>query len=169
MQEHLWPAIFVSEANLANLIAEIRAALDDAPRESRFIRTVHGFAYAFCGTAREILDAGSPTASGRVTCWLVSDTRQIPLVEGENLVGREPPAAVWIDSPSVSRRHARILIAGGEATLEDLGSKNGTFVRDERLGSPMRLADGAQIRFGSVTMTFRVWSAVGSTQTEVAR
>ena len=50
LQESLWPGTFVVEANLSNLVAEIRAALDDDVRHPRFIRTVHGFGYAFWGT-----------------------------------------------------------------------------------------------------------------------
>jgi pSer/pThr/pTyr-binding forkhead associated (FHA) protein len=66
----------------------------------------------------------------------------------------------------VSRRHAVIRIAGNEATIEDLGSKNGTFLRDERLDSPVRLADGDRVRVGSVELTFRALRTPGSTQTE---
>jgi pSer/pThr/pTyr-binding forkhead associated (FHA) protein len=53
----------------------------------------------------------------------------VSLHDGENVIGREEDAAAWIESASVSRRHARIVVSGGTATLEDLGSKNGTFLR----------------------------------------
>ena len=43
----LWGDTFVEEANLTVLVAEIRAVLDDRARSPRFIRTVHGFGYAF--------------------------------------------------------------------------------------------------------------------------
>ena len=59
---------------------------------------------------------------------LVSKRGDWLLAEGSNLVGRERDCAVRIDSPSVSRHHARILVIQGEATVEDLGSKNGTYV-----------------------------------------
>ena len=48
--------------------------------------------------------------------------------EGENVIGRDPRSSVWVDASGVSRRHARILVSGDAVTLEDLGSKNGTFV-----------------------------------------
>src|SRR4051812_9960825 len=54
LQERLWPDTFVAEANLSNLVAEIREALDDRARAPLFIRTAHGFGYAFCGTAASI-------------------------------------------------------------------------------------------------------------------
>ena len=61
------------------------------------------------------------------------------LGDGEHVLGRDPDLDLFLDSPGVSRRHALIRITGDEATLEDLGSKNGTFVADRRLDSPTRL------------------------------
>jgi pSer/pThr/pTyr-binding forkhead associated (FHA) protein len=97
--------------------------------------------------------------------WLVWETRQVPLTEGDNILGRAPDAAVWIDALGVSRHHARIIVEGGDATVEDLGSKNGTYVGAERVTAPCRLADGDQIRLGSVVITFRIPPPVGSTET----
>ena len=54
LQERLWPSTFVAEANLSNLVAEIRQALGDNARAPRFIRTVHRFGYAFCGEATTV-------------------------------------------------------------------------------------------------------------------
>ena len=51
LQQRLWPDTFVAEANLSNLIAEIREALGDRPRSPLFVRTAHRFGYAFCGEA----------------------------------------------------------------------------------------------------------------------
>src|SRR5262245_12033885 len=47
LHDRLWPGTFVVDANLPNLIGEIRRALDDNPHDSRFVRTVHRFGYAF--------------------------------------------------------------------------------------------------------------------------
>ena len=80
--------------------------------------------------------------------------------DGENVLGREPAAAVFIDDATVSRHHARIVIDRGRAVLEDLGSKNGTWLRghpDRRVARP--LVDGDEIRIGSVPMTFRCFAA----------
>lgn len=49
----LWPDTFVSEANLASLVKEIRAAIGDDARAPRFVRTVHRYGYAFSGTVTE--------------------------------------------------------------------------------------------------------------------
>ena len=49
IQERLWPDTFVSESSLTGLVAQVRKALDDDRRQERFLRTVHGFGYAFIG------------------------------------------------------------------------------------------------------------------------
>ena len=159
LQERLWPKTFVSEANLPILIAEIRGALGDTARKPTFIRTVHGVGYAFCGTASIAESRPGSAAVPSSPCWLVSKTRQVALHDGENVIGRDPAGDVWLDGRGVSRRHARILVQGTNATVEDLGSKNGTWVGKERLKSKRVLADGDQIRFGAVIVTFRLWSA----------
>jgi pSer/pThr/pTyr-binding forkhead associated (FHA) protein len=68
----------------------------------------------------------------------------------------------------VSRRHAIIRIAEGEATLEDLGSRNGTFVGKRRADGVITLNDGDAIRLGSVVLTLRVVLAPGSTKSAVS-
>ena len=49
----LWPDTFVSESALARLVTQLRASCGDDAQNPQFIRTVHGFGYAFCGDARE--------------------------------------------------------------------------------------------------------------------
>jgi DNA-binding winged helix-turn-helix (wHTH) protein len=164
LHEHLWPATFVSEANLASLIAEVREALEDPARHSRFIRTAHRFGYAFCGEETPAGDAAAPIELASF-CWLLKDGRRIPLRHGENILGREDDG-IRIDSATVSRRHARISISSGEALLEDLGSKNGTFVRGVRvLAAAVRLNDGDEVRTGSVVFRFRMTGPKGATAT----
>jgi len=165
LQELLWPGTFVVEANLSNLIADVRAALEDDVRHPRFIRTVHGFGYAFCGTVSSDPAAEAPLVAA-APCVLVRSGRLYPLAEGENVLGREGDAASWFDSTSVSRRHARIVVTGGKALLEDLASKNGTFLGDVRVSAPVPLADGAEIRLGSLQVTFRWTLAQPSTETQ---
>jgi DNA-binding winged helix-turn-helix (wHTH) protein len=162
--ERLWPTTYVSETSLATLIREILDALGDDARNPRCVRTVHRFGYAFCGAATEAPEIRPGPASTGLGCWLVWEAHQIPLHNGENILGRAPEAAAWLDSATVSRRHARIMISGNEATLEDLGSKNGTFVQDQPLTGPHVLADGDQIRVGSVVITFRIPESAESTE-----
>src|SRR5688572_29644776 len=138
--EHLWTEVFVSDASLHNLVAEIRAALGDNPRAPRYIRTVPRFGYAFQADARPAAqDIRSAQSSGP---RVVSGDREWLLADGSNLVGRDRSCAVCIDSPTLSRRHACIVIDGAGATLEDLGSKNGTYLNKHAVTQPVVLNDG---------------------------
>ena len=76
--------------------------------------------------------------------------RRYVLSAGVNTVGREPNSTVCINDPSVSRGHARITIEDGQATIEDLKSKNGTQVMGEPITSPRLLNDGDELEFGHV-------------------
>jgi DNA-binding winged helix-turn-helix (wHTH) protein len=164
--EQLWPATYVSETSLATLIREVRDALGDDARNPRYVRTVHRFGYAFCGgvTGEPRIEPDTPLAG--LGCWLVWESKQIPLTTGENILGREPEATACLDAATVSRRHARIVILGSEATLEDLGSKNGTYLRGARITAISKLVDGDEIHVGSAVVRFRMTSAGGSTATQ---
>jgi DNA-binding winged helix-turn-helix (wHTH) protein len=162
LQERLWPDTFVSEANLASLAAEVRQAIGEKSRSAHLLRTVYGFGYAFSGATANAEDTGR-TSARRRHC-LNDAKREIDLVEGENIVGRDVDAAVLIDDPTVSRHHARIVVAGALATVEDLGSKNGSFLEGKRLRKPNALKSGNIVKFGSVLMTFRTYSPEESTE-----
>jgi DNA-binding winged helix-turn-helix (wHTH) protein len=161
LHQRLWPSTFVSEATLASLIAELREALGERGREARFIRTVHGFGYAFSAAASE----GRAPEPRRLTHWIVYDGRETSLEEGGHVFGRDADAAFPLNSSTVSRQHAKITITSESATLEDLGSKNGTFLRGEAVTSPTPLADGDRIRIGDCELVFRTLTAAGSTDT----
>jgi len=166
IHEHLWPGTFVSAANLANLVAELRAALGDDARASRILRTVPRFGYAFAANA----SAKAPAVrSAPFTCRLVWGPREIALDPGENLIGRERDSVVWIDDVSVSRRHARISVDDSGATVEDLGRKNGTFLSGRRIEKPARLADKDAIKIGPASMVFRLFKRTGSTASTVGK
>lgn len=168
LHRHLWPDTYVSDASLAMVVAELRAALGESAREPRHIRTVHRHGYTFQGEAR-VVPASAPAAEpAATTYWLATSSGRIPLLPGENLVGRDPHGRVWLDSPSVSRRHARIQVDDGRVTVEDLDSKNGTHIGDRIVTSPVALLDGDELSFGSVSATFRALS-VDPTQTEKDR
>lgn len=164
LQERLWPDTFVVEKNLVNLIAEIRQSLGDDPTHPRFVRTVHRYGYAF-QMPRAGVPANDTTSRAAIRFRLVWAYGHAGLGEGDHVLGRDPDLELFLDSPGVSRRHALIRIAGGEATVEDLGSKNGTFVADRRVDGPTQLADGDVLRIGSVELTFNAVRAWGSTRT----
>jgi DNA-binding winged helix-turn-helix (wHTH) protein len=163
LNDRLWPDTFVSDVNLATLVAELRRALHDDAARPRFIRTVHRHGYAFSGPATE-QSLGSATAiEGHSTHWVVWQSGQVRLATGDNILGRGRRVTVWLDSPSISRRHARIVVTGTDAAVEDLGSRNGTYVQGERVTTPMRLSDGDEIRLGSVVLTYRLNSGQETT------
>jgi DNA-binding winged helix-turn-helix (wHTH) protein len=166
LQERIWPDTFVLDKNLVNLIAEIRQALGDDPAEPRFVRTVHRFGYAFqlrpAATTPDIATGHNAAVRFHLQ-WANGRAR---LGEGEHVLGRDPDLELFFDSPGISRRHALIRVAGDTATVEDLDSKNGTFVGDRGLDSPTRLRDGDRIRIGSVQLTFTAVRAPVSTRTE---
>jgi DNA-binding winged helix-turn-helix (wHTH) protein len=162
LHNELWPGIFVSDANLPNLIAELRTALGDDARRPRIIRTVRGFGYAFSATARK---AASPALSMEEApvYRLIWGNREVALENGENLIGRAPDCVLWIDDSSVSRHHARVVIGSSGAVLEDLGSKNGTLVRGKRISKTKPLVDKDAIEIGTAHLVFRVFQQTGST------
>ena len=63
------------------------------------------------------------------------------------VIGRHPSCQLVIDDPSVSRSHARIFLQAGELWLQDLGSRNGTFI-DGRLLQSKQLRDGTLLQLG---------------------
>jgi DNA-binding winged helix-turn-helix (wHTH) protein len=160
----LWPGTFVSDGTLTSLLAEVRSAIQDS-EENRWIRTVHRFGYAFHGPAESVTDTPSDRAVPDFAYRLIWGLRQIALVEGENVLGRDASATVVLEDKSISRRHARIAILGPGATIEDLQSKNGTFVGDRPVTGVSPLQDGDAVRLGTVKMTYRVFQVSDSTQT----
>jgi DNA-binding winged helix-turn-helix (wHTH) protein len=164
IHSRLWPDVHVSEANLANLVVELRSALGDDARKPRIIRTVARFGYALIASvALERSGAASRPDVHGIVYRLIWGRREISLEPGDNLIGRDRDAVVWIDDESVSRRHARISIGDAGASIEDLGSKNGTYVGGKKLKSPARLTDRDVVKVGPATLTLRTLRRTGST------
>ena len=157
LYDRLWPKTFVGRANIHKIVHHIREALGDA--DQTIVRTVYGFGFSFATTAFDE-EGIAPT-----TRWqLVIGDDEFDLHQGENVIGRERDASVRIDAPSISRRHARIVITSDRATLEDLGSKNGTMVRGRRTRLT-ELSDGDEILFGDVAAKLRALRPARSTET----
>jgi DNA-binding winged helix-turn-helix (wHTH) protein len=167
LHELLWPGVFVADANLVNLVADLRAALGDDAKNPSLVRTVPRFGYAFLPEVRE---TGTEKNGRRRSVFkLLWQDREIALTEGENGLGRDEESVAWIDVYSVSRHHARIVVSGEAATLEDLGSKNGTFVGGRRIRGPVPVDDGDTIRIGTVSLVLRRFIPGRSTQTAWGR
>ena len=164
IHSHLWPGTFVSDATLLGLVKEVRRALRD-DREGEFIRTAHRVGYAFVPPTE---NAATEFAAA-VTHWLISATQHIALREGVNVIGRDPEATVWLDVSGVSRRHAQITLENGTATLEDLGSKNGTLHGDRPVRGPVRLHNADRIQIATELLVVRVSGSADSTTTQPIR
>ena len=170
LRDRLWPGTFVGETSLPRVVGEIRRALGERPDGSSFVRTVQRFGYAFAGAAQ---DDAAGAVSQRVAgvaagaesgCALLWGERLVPLAPGENLVGRGPECVLTIPSGLVSRQHARIVVTGDRASLQDLDSKNGTRLGGRRVEGELPLADGDEVRIGPALLVFCAPGA-GSTRT----
>ena len=169
--ERVWADAAITDDAVRFQVAELRKAF--GPGGETFIRTVRSEGYRWEAPVRaEAHRPVRPAAAGSAIGepprrrLLLLKSGEVPLVEGENIIGRDPDAALWIDHAAVSRHHAGITIAGEKVTIADKGSKNGTFLNGERIERPRQLSDGDQIRIGPQTMVFRSMLPLGTTRTE---
>ena len=171
IQASIWGSdVFVErDAAINTAVRKLRRTLGDDPERPRFVETVIGKGYRFvCAVERtqSLVARGTAIAARRLLPRYVirRGKEEFTLQAGENLLGRDPEAGVYLDHPSVSRRHARITIGPGKTTLEDLASRNGTFLDGRKVSKAVALRHGAVVGLGLVTLTFHARSAPDSTQ-----
>lgn len=169
LRQRLWPAVLFAdfEQGLNKAVHKVRLALGDSADNPRFVETLARRGYRFIATLE-----GNGRVAGRepapprpVAFSLIWEGRASPLSEGCNTIGREHDSTICIHLASVSRRHARIHVSGETAVLEDLGSKNGTLLKGQRIHSLSPLADGDEIGVGSARLVFHAASSRSATQT----
>ena len=94
--------------------------------------------------------------------------RSVRLAAGETLVGREKGCPIRLATADVSRRHCRLIVAGrggGESvTVEDLGSRNGTYVNDRPVAGVVTLKPGDRLRVGPVRFAYPDPEEVGESE-----
>ena len=163
LHSRLWPDSFVSDAALTSLVKELRRVLRDLDGGAPLIKTTHGVGYAF---DHACVPEDPPRDNSHV---LVGPRRRYVLHPGANVLGRDPLVDVSFDGVEISRRHACIVVAREKATLEDLGSKNGTTVDGTRILSALELKDGDRIQIGSATLVYRRQTDAESTATMAGR
>jgi DNA-binding winged helix-turn-helix (wHTH) protein len=146
LDELLWPNVYVARTSLTHLVSKLRSLLNDSARESKIIRTVYKRGYAFCAS----VSAVPATAAAAIS--LLWNEQLMPLTDGEHIAGRGAECSLVIDAKTVSRRHARIVVVAGRATIEDLSSTNGTFVDGTRIATVTPLASDTRIRLGSTLL-----------------
>ncbi len=151
LDELLWPQAYVARTSLTRLVSKLRAAVGDTPHGSNIIRTAYKTGYAFCAEVVSVPSLAAPEA----TMELVWKKRSLPLPEGVHLAGRDDTCALVIDASTVSRKHAQITVISGAATIEDLGSTNGTHVNGTRILKPTRFGFGDELSLGSEVLQVR--------------
>lgn len=165
--DHVWSGSIVEEANLKTIVLEIRNALEERGGRPEVIRTVYAYGYAFAGKGEEEADSGTESQAVVSVRW---NAQSVLLPLGAHLMGRRPDCGVSIDDPSVSRVHARLEITRDLLRIEDLRSKNGTFVEGRRITAPTELLNRCEIVIGEVSVQLaRLDSGDASTQTAVPR
>lgn len=101
----------------------------------------------------------APSRNGHPTKLVVTQGpltgTTLPLSASAILVGRAPSCSLVLDDDYSSSRHARFFPQSDVWWVEDLGSTNGTFVRDERISQPVQLAVGTPVRVGQTVIELR--------------
>ena len=162
LRDALWPDAHVGYSSLAQVVTELRKGIGDTARGSRLLRTVPRFGYAFAAPAVEEGTRAIPVFFAGV---FVSEEREYPIPEGESLVGRGTECGVRLPSARVSRVHARVRAGRGRVSIEDAGSKNGTWVNGERCGDKAVLSAGDEVLFGTFRVVFHPAGTSDSTRT----
>jgi hypothetical protein len=74
---------------------------------------------------------------------------------GQYIIGRERDSQIFVNTPLLSRRHARLTIEANRILIEDLGSSNGTFINDQPVIGASQLRPNQAVRFGDITLEIR--------------
>ncbi|MEA2237205.1 MAG: hypothetical protein QOC81_1929 [Thermoanaerobaculia bacterium] len=112
--------------------------------------------------------SGGPTLksieSPLVATLTADDGIMHPLLEETCTVGRTAANTIALRDSSVSAKHARIIRSNEGFSIEDVGSRNGTFVNSEKLTEKRLLAEGDLVRLGKVILTFNLASDIKKQQ-----
>ncbi len=147
------------EHSLNKAVTKLRTVLGDTVESPRYVETLERRGYRFVAPVEVVDEPASPNGGTNGLRVMLADFC-LPLREGPNLIGREPSANVFIDSPAVSRRHAVITVQNHVATIRDLGSKNGTFLNGEPVVASATLNDGDKLVVATTVLLFRSGDAL---------
>ena len=158
----VWSDVVVTEAALTRTIAELREVLGDDAESPAYIETVPRRGYRFIAPVTE--SDSQPADESPSNFCVVHGAKQYPLHEGDQLIGRGEDVDIPVFSTSVSRHHACIHVAGDRVTIEDLSSRNGTFVKGHKVRGKVPLQIGDQIGVGAeVLILITVWLPTAET------
>lgn len=147
----VWPGVAVEEGNLAQQVMLLRRAL---AADGDLVTTIPRHGYRFVGAVVEELEGGGASAPG--PHCLIWEHRAFQAREGITIIGRADDADVRISLPSVSRHHARVVVRGFTATLEDLKSRHGTWRGAIRLEGVAPLVSGDEFRIGTAVLGYHL-------------
>lgn len=145
----VWPETQVEEGNLAQQVLLLRRALSDA---GECVATLPRHGYRFvAAVVEEAVESNAGTGSPHS---LTLNGREFLLREGVTVIGRAEDADLRISLPSLSRHHARVVVRGLEAILEDLGSRHGSWRGTSPVRGVVRLASGDEITLGTASLVY---------------
>jgi DNA-binding winged helix-turn-helix (wHTH) protein len=167
----VWPDRVVDDNHLTHIVADLRRVL--GPRLSRAIRTVHGVGFAFTLPVEARPAPGRPEA--REAVWDLSwapgsraslqrgpagghetwPGGHLELAVGRYTVGRAPGCTPRLASRTVSGRHALLSVEKDAVFVEDLGSKNGTYLDGRRIAAKTRVPESSVVTMGAVAVRLR--------------
>ena len=167
LMDEVWQTEFIAESALTRAVGELRRALGESARDPRCLETITKRGYRLMATVEYLGEPPvvDPVEMAALSCAVMVGEREVLLEAGTNVIGRDPTATVWIDSTDVSRHHARIVVEGDDASIEDLDSKNGTSVWGRSITGPTRLRDGDRIGVCGVLLIFRHLPTLATTRT----
>jgi len=145
----VWAGTEVEEGNLAQQVLLLRRALAGL---GDCVATLPRHGYRFVApTVEDHEETAAPSVGPHFLIW---DGREFQLRDGITTIGRADDADVRIPLPSVSRRHARVIVRGFEATFEDLGSRHGSWRGATPVQGVVTLASGDEIRLGTASIVY---------------
>ncbi|HEV8661495.1 MAG TPA: winged helix-turn-helix domain-containing protein [Thermoanaerobaculia bacterium] len=156
--DKIWSDVVVNDATLNRTVTELRSVLGDDADDPKYVETVSRKGYKFIG---EVSGVPREAADMSVEFVLVYNDREFPLHAGEQLIGRGYEVAIPLYGSATSRHHARLVVGNGTVTLQDLGSRNGTFVNGNRVVGSIELRSGDEIRIGADSLV--LWSRTSPT------
>ncbi len=164
--DSVWDEGFVADNTITHAVAELRKAFGDSHRDPTFIETIHRRGYRLIAPVHFDEMSSFMNSATHFSYLAVARGIEFPLFDGANLIGRGPDTTIMIPSMKVSRHHAKITVEHDAASLEDLGSKNGTYLNGTKIQEPVELDGGDLIGVGCVTETVLVVDSLGRRTTE---
>jgi DNA-binding winged helix-turn-helix (wHTH) protein len=161
LHARLWPGTFVTDANLAVLVAVLRSALHDRPRAPKFVRTVHRFGYAFCGEIAGAVDVSAPTRTVGL-CGVAVKSRCTRATTSSAAI-QAPPC---VSTSPASRGVTPASSYQGRARSSKISRARTERFSGTSASRELPASDLDELQVGSVRLTVRILSGGSPTKTE---